>query len=177
MKKKLPVLPFVIFTIMACNNGNDSQSRPGKDSSQTVTSSVSSKELNADIATKDSGYLLTYKNDSLYQRMRVKYVNKKKIHFTLTTTNTPAGKQTVLTGEAEMDDERTGDLESDTGEDGMAFFYDNWHYVNGKCQLYMRISQDSASYIRIYEFDCEKFRDARCPFQTEGVLQRTDIKR
>jgi hypothetical protein len=159
MKKILFILPFVLFIIMSCDN-NDTQS-----------------SNNADIAVNDSGFLLTYKNDSISQRMRAKFINIKKISFTLTTINTIRNKQNTISGEAEMNDVEPGDKEQDTGEDGMAFFYDHWNYTNGKCQLDMRISLDSADYIRIDEFDCEKFRDPAVPFQTGGVLQRTDIKR
>ena len=129
------------------------------------------------ISDPPAGYLFVYKNDSLEQKMRVAYNNKKqaKMPFSLIVTNTRTPVSDTVTGTLERLAPE-GDSESDNADDGAFFFYDNWNYTKGKCQLNFRIDKDAMKYIRIQEFDCANLRKPGCPFETKGVLKRADIR-
>jgi hypothetical protein len=168
------LLSFMLFGL-SCSDSNVSNSQKKIDSDTTPKPDLNGKVLNTPPPNAtDTGYLLTNRSDSFLQTMRVFYLNDTTIKFTLTTYNLINKKTSSLSGITERDELDDKDMESDFGNDGFSFFYDWWHYVNGKCALAMRIA-DSAKYIRIYEFKCKSLHDPTCPFETNGVLQRADI--
>lgn len=167
----------MISFCLSCS-GND-QVQPGvsKINSLTAVDQVKKQEGRpqeaSDISNKEE-ILLEYKNDTLTQTMSVEYLNNKKIKFSFVSFNTLRSKRSNLQGLATMD-ESNADPEQDETEDGTAFFYDDWHYVNGSCQLDMRIS-DSATYIRVFDFKCDNLHEKVCPIATPGVMHRINKK-
>ena len=121
-------------------------------------------------------YLLSYKNDSLKQNMRVVPANKDLINFRLVTTNTRSGFSDTIRGKLVY--VQSGGDENDGADDGTGFFYDIWNYTDKKtgCMINFRIDDDSFRYIRVMDFDCSKKLAHRCPIETGGVLKRMDIK-
>lgn len=119
-------------------------------------------------------YDLLLKNDTINQEMKIQYEGNNKINFSLITLNKLNDQTDTLKGIATKDLGSRSD-EYDQSEDGTAFLYDTWHYVNGKCQLEFRIA-DSAQFVRIFEFNCNTLRNLSCPYETGGVLERVHFQ-
>jgi hypothetical protein len=153
----------ICLIVLSCSTRNDYNDDKKHDS----------VSLSKTIAKKDF-IELSYKNDSLIQNIIVKYKNRNVISFTLMTKNVLKNVESKLEGIATKDDDKPTDDNEDECEDGTAFFYRNWHYINHKSQIQFRIG-DSTKYIRIFEFDCQKLHNPESPFETKGVFKRTDI--
>jgi hypothetical protein len=116
-------------------------------------------------------YVLSYKNDSLVQTMRVVPVNKDLMRFQLVTTNTHGGFSDTIRGKL-VYVSSSGD-ENDMADDGYAFFYADWDYEDKKtgCYINFRIDDDTFRYIRVMDYDCSQKLVHRCPIETGGVLK------
>ena len=149
---------------MLSNPQSDSSNRFQKEEKIKIVD-IMSKTLNL----KNKIYDLFLKNDSINQEMIIKYETRNKINFILITSNKPTNQTDTLMGIATKDQDPRSD-EYDQSEDGTAFQFDTWHYINEKCQIEFRIA-DSARFVRIFEFNCNRFHKLSCPFETGGVLE------
>jgi hypothetical protein len=171
MNKAIAILSFLLIS---CGNNRSEKKFEEKDKARGDSGQYQKDSLTSAAAHQKPGYKLEYKDDSLMQTMDISYITPHQLKFSLTTTNIAKGKKENLTGLATMNMHK-GNSEYDQSEDGIAFLYDDWNYINGKCELDIRIS-DSTKFVRVFEHKCEKLRDPDCPFAIDKVLQRVDLK-
>jgi hypothetical protein len=183
MKIALPVL---LILLNACNNAAENKQAISRDSVSAPKDSLVAAKMQKKVSPDTSGkkaasstskkeYLLSYKNDSLEQTMRVIEVSLNLMNFRLITTNTRGGFSDTIKGKLTYV-QSSGD-ENDVGDDLKGFFYDDWNYTDKKtgCMIDFRIDVDEVRYIRVEDFNCSLLLDHHCPIETKGVLKRVDI--
>lgn len=174
MKFRISVL---ILCLYACNS-----QAPGSKEAVSDTTGQKSVAKTASAASlihvptlfdKKEGYVLALKNDSLDQKLKIIYRNKKLIDFCLITTNTKRNLGDTLNGQLTLV-EMEGDDESDNASDGAFYFYRDWNYTNKNgCQMDFRISiDDTSKYILVQNMDCQKLQKPYLPFDTKATLKR-----
>lgn len=167
----------IIFGILlitaSCTNASIDR-KIGKGNTDTTLISVSLKSDTTIIKTKDkenvSAVFYEYKNDTLLQSLVIKHISPKEISFELTSFNKAKNKTSTLTGTAK--EKLNQDLEMDEDDEGNAYATTEYHYTKGECSLSIRIDMDNKNRAKMLEYNCDKFHENGCPFESMRVLKR-----
>ena len=168
-----------LLLLIACTNTNSKENKiPPKsinaDSMLTVSKySVDSLNSSANtlITKNDENTLSTlfeYKNDTILQRLVVKYLSKTEIKFDLTSFNKIKNKTSTLSGTASG--KLNQDPEMDEDDQGNAYAVEEYQFTKNDCSLSIRIDRNSKNRAKVFDYNCVQLHDNNCPFQSIGIL-------
>jgi hypothetical protein len=145
---------------------------PDQNKASTMDTSVNKAARPA----RKGEYLLSYKNDSLEQQLKLVEINKNLMTFRLITANIHGGFSDTISGRLTYVE--SGGDETDHADDLHAFFYSYWNFKDKKtgCRINFKIDDDGFRYIRVQDYNCSYRLDHRCPIESGGVLKRVDIR-
>jgi hypothetical protein len=163
---------FVLFLIViGCKNNNAQGNIKQKNNKQDTMQVLLKSSIY--VTSKSKGYvpshLYEFKNDTLLQTLLVEYTTKQEIIFEITSVNMVKNKTSTLTGLAKG--KLSQDPETDEDGEGNAYTAIEYHYNKNGCSLSIRIAMDAGNKARIFEYNCNKFHDSNCPFESVGVLR------
>jgi hypothetical protein len=157
-----------LFSIVGCGN----QHKMGHDNvvSDSIIEIVNSDYLleNQYVDGSDSVVIYTYENDTLFQKVELKFISEKSISFVLTSKNKQRNKLSKIEGLAKSKVDL--DPEIDEDEEGNAYPAEQYFFEKS-CELLIRVDIEQKNKLRVIEANCENQHDSVCPFTSVGILR------
>ena len=114
-------------------------------------------------------YSFAFENDTLKQELKLQKQNQNVLDFDLRSEDKRGRGVSSVNGKATL---KLGDSETDEDENGEMYEVNEYVFEQKNCYLAIRLHADTQHIVRVGDGECEKGKNACCPYESLHFLSR-----